>query len=259
MIRLVNIMCLLALLLAGTVLGQASAEDSLVTLSLVPDHIDVGTFYRGAKIHVSANVPNCDGAVIILQAGHENVTLNRKGRVAGIWLNVAQVEVSNVPNVYILAASDKLENICSPEVQKQLGLGVEYLRGQMKFTCEKPLSGTEFDEFLKLKTSGGTYNVDINIKLKDSGPGRQEVSAILPVPATVPPGTYNVLLYCFVDGKPVQRGTAELTIRRVGLAHLMADMAYNKSALYGVMAIVVAMLVGIGMGIVFNSRPGSGH
>jgi uncharacterized protein (TIGR02186 family) len=259
MTRLFNIFCLVSVLCVGSTMGQTSADDSIVTLSLVPDQIKVGTFYRGARIHVSANVPICDGAVIVLEAGNEKVTLNRKGRVAGIWLNVAQVEVSNVPNVYILAASDKLENICSPFVHKQLGLGFDYLRGQMKFTCEKPLSGTEFKEFLKLKTSGGTYNLDININLEDDGPGRQEVSAVLPVPATVPPGTYNVLLYCFVDGKPVHRGTAELSIERVGLAHLMADMAYNKSALYGVMAIVVAMLVGIGMGVVFNSRPGSGH
>jgi hypothetical protein len=142
-------------------------------------------------------------------------------------------------------------------VQKRLGLGIASLRDQMKFSCEKPLSGTEFDEFLKLKTSGGTYNTNIKITLSEDGPGRQDVSAVLPIPPTVPPGTYTVVLYCFVDGQAVQRGEADLSIERVGLAHLMAHMAHNSSALYGVVAIAVAMLVGIGMGLVFNS--GAGH
>ena len=255
--RVVFIVGVIVVLAAGLAVAQTTTQDSIINLTLAPDTINVGTFYRGAQVHVSANVPQCDGAVIVLQAGHEDITLNRKGRVAGIWLNVAQVEVSNVPSVYVLAASDKLENICSPEVQKRLGLGIESLRDKMKFTCEKPLSGTEFDEFLKLKTSGGTYNTDVNITLTEAGPGRQELAAVLPIPATVPPGTYSVLLYCFVDGKPVQRGSATLSIERVGLAHLMSDMAHNKSALYGIVAIAVAMLVGIGMGLVFNS--GAGH
>lgn len=255
--RIVFIVGAVVILAVGLAFGQTPARDSVANLTLAPDTIKVGTFYRGAQVHVSANVPQCDGAVIVLQAGHDNITLNRKGRVAGIWLNVAQVEVSNVPSVYIMAASDKLENICSPEVRKQLGLGIESLRDKMKFTCEKPLSGTEFDEFLKLKTDGGTYNTNIDITLTEDGSGRQDVSAVLPIPATVPPGTYTVVLYCFVDGHQVERGEAELTIERVGLAHLMANMAHNSSALYGLVAIAVAMLVGIGMGLVFNS--GGGH
>jgi uncharacterized protein (TIGR02186 family) len=251
--------CLVLALAAGSSVPAQTPDDSLVNVTLVPDHVDVGTFYRGAKVQVSANVARCDGAVLILQAGNRSVTLNRKGRVAGVWLNVAQVKVSNVPDVYILAASDRLEDICSPEVRQQLGLGLDFLRGQMKFTCEKPLTGSEFDEFLKLKSSSGTYNTDVTIKLAPAGAGRQEVSAVLPIPATIPPQTYNVLLYCFIDGKPVERGVGTLIIERVGLARFMANLAHEKAALYGVLAIVVAMVVGIGMGVIFSSMPKAGH
>jgi hypothetical protein len=101
--------------------------------------------------------------------------------------------------------------------------------------------------------------MNVKVDLVSTGSGQKELSAILPVPPTVPPGSYTVLLYCFKDGKPVERGSAELSIVRVGLARVMASLAYSEPAVYGVVAIVVAMIVGIGMGIIFSSRPGSGH
>lgn len=239
--------------------AQPAPTDSLVKLTLEPAQVHVSTFYRGADVHVSAELGECDGAVLLLTAGEEEETLNRKGRVAGIWLNVAQVTVNHVPRIYILGTSDKLENICSPEVQKELGLGEESLRERLEFTCEKPLTGSEFDEFLKLKVDNGTYNMNVKVDLTPAGPSHKELSAVLPVPPTVPPGTYTVMLYCFKDGKPIERGSAELSIVRVGLAKVMASLAHSDPAVYGVVAIVVAMIVGIGMGVIFSSRPGSGH
>jgi hypothetical protein len=45
----------------------------------------------------------------------------------------------------------------------------------------------------------------------------------------------------------------------VGVARLMVDLAHKHSALYGVLAIVVAMVFGVGMAVIFSSLPGAGH
>jgi uncharacterized protein (TIGR02186 family) len=245
--------------LAGPALrAQESETESTVTLNLAPTEIDVGIFYRGTRVRAEATVSECDGAVLVLEAEPEDVTLNRKGREAGIWLNVAQVTISNAPRVYILASSGELDDICSQAVQRDLGLGIRSLRDRMRVNCEKHLVGTEVDEFLKLKTRGGTYNTDIKIKLTPADKG-QKLAALLPVPATIPPGIYRVSLYCFKDGELTLRGSSDLTIRRVGVAEMMASLAHKHAAEYGVLAVIVAMVVGIVMGVVFHSLPGSGH
>ena len=256
-LRFASLACLLSA--ANIVAADSASVDTSVTPVLTPDTIDVGTFYNGSKVQVSATVPECDGAVVVMEAEAEEMKLNRKGRVAGIWLNVAQVVVKNAPKVYVLAASGKLENLCSPDVLAKLRLGSAYLRRQVQFTCEKPLTGTEFDEFLKLKTDNGTYNMDVGIGLKPSEPGKMELSATLPIAPTIPPGTYKVMLYCFKDGEQICRGVADLTVQRIGLARVLANLAHNHGAEYGLLAIAVAMAVGIVMGVIFNSLPGSGH
>jgi uncharacterized protein (TIGR02186 family) len=239
--------------------AEAPAVDTTIALRLAPPEIGVGIFYRGRDVQVEANIPDCDGAVLVLDADGEDVTLNRKGREAGIWLNVAQLTVSGAPKVYLLTSSKPLDELCPEDIQRGLGLGIGSLRGRITVACEKPLVGTEVDEFLKLKMQRGTYRTDTSLTLTPAGKGRQNLFARLPVPATVAPGHYRVALYCFRNGGLVSQGASELNIRRVGLADSMATLAQKHAAAYGVLAIVVAMSVGIVMGIVFHSLPGSGH
>jgi uncharacterized protein (TIGR02186 family) len=252
-----SIFCLLGLLSPAK--AQMNPEDSVVTLNVTPQQIDVGTFYSGASVQVSAEINSCEGAAIVLEADAAEVALNRKGRVAGIWLNVAKVTVSDAPSVYFLATSDKLDKICSPLEQERLRLGTRFLQRQTRISSEEELSGSEFDEFLKLKHHNGTYNTDLKIELAASSPGMQKLTTTIPIPATVPPGTYTIMMYAFSDGQPVQSGMAKIKIKRVGLAYMMANLAQNHGAEYGVLAIVVAMLVGILMGVIFHSLPKSGH
>jgi uncharacterized protein (TIGR02186 family) len=260
--RMTRILICCAVLLCScclrAVTADAATEDT-VTLRLDPAEIDVGVFYHGADIQVSAEVDECDGAVLVLEKGAEELTFNRKGRKAGIWLNVAQVTISGAPRVYLMASSGELSDICPETVQRQLGLGIASLRDRMKITSEKPLTGSEVEEYLKLKRETGTYDTEISINVAHASGNREQLSASLPIAATVPPGEYEVALYTFRDGQLTQRKTGNLVIRRVGLANLLASMAQDRAAAYGIMAILIAMLVGILMGVVFRSRPGSGH
>jgi uncharacterized protein (TIGR02186 family) len=260
MLRIVRFLSVVCLCFTAYAFGADSvAVDTAIMPTMTPDTIDVGTFYNGTEVQVTANIPECDGAVLVLEAGRDEIKLNRKGRVAGIWLNVARVTVRNVPKVYILAASDSLDRICPPHVRRRANFGTEYLRDQIQFASDMPLTGNEFDEFLKLKTRNGTYKMDIGIDLTAAQPGRMKLSATLPIAPTIPPGTYKILLYCFKDGNQIGRGESELTVKRIGLARVMANLAHDHAAEYGLLAIAVAMMVGIVMGVIFDSLPGSGH
>jgi uncharacterized protein (TIGR02186 family) len=252
---------LMLVLLCGAAIccAQPGIGTDQVAIELNPDHIDVGTFYDGATIHVSADLPACEDAVVVLEGTEEEFTLNRKGRVAGIWLNVTQVTVSNAPDVYVLAASDELDRICTPDEQRALGLGLGFLRDRINFACDRAHTGSEFDEFLQLKRDRGTYELDAPLSLTQEGPNRVKLSAMLSIAATVEPGSYDIRLYAFNDKRMISSGTTRLTIRHVGLADWLASLSRGHGAVYGSVAIIVAILVGIIMGIIFHLLPRPGH
>ncbi|MEW5994822.1 MAG: TIGR02186 family protein [Candidatus Zixiibacteriota bacterium] len=239
--------------------ANALSSESPIELTAVPAHIQVGALYHGAKVHIFAEVPTCDGAVIKVEGGNDEVVLNKKGKVAVIWLNVAQVTAKNAPQVYILAASDHLANICSPQERERLGLGIESLRKRITFESDKSLTGLEFEEFVKLKEHIGTYDVDTRIDVRPAGEDKQRLSAVLPIPSAMPPGQYTVQLFCFQDGNLVNQAAVQLSIDKVGLPLLLTSLAFEHAAAYGILAIVVAMMAGIIMGIIFSSRAGQGR
>jgi uncharacterized protein (TIGR02186 family) len=229
-------------------------QAGVIKLTAAPDHIQVGTFYHGAKVRVTADIPLCDDVVVKMEGQDEKLTLNKRGRVLGVWLNVAQVTVRNAPQAYILAASDELGNICSREKREELGLGFDALGRRMTFTSDRALTGSEFDDFLMLKEHSGTYSMSTDIDLRPANGHRQELSAVLPVPSAMPCGTYTVRLYCFEHGSVIEDAVARISIEKVGLPRLMTALAFQHPSAHGILAILAALAAGITMGFIFNSR-----
>ncbi len=241
------------------VLADSAAAAGNLDLTAEPDHIRINVFYHGAQINISAIVPDCDGTVIKIEGKSEDVMLNRKGKVALIWLNTAKVTFKNAPQVYILAASDKVANICSPQAREELGLGLDILKKRITIESEKALNGSEFDNFVKLKEHMGTYDVEIPIHLGSPGVNRQKLFTILPISSAMPPAEYIIQLYCFREGNLIARDSTQLSIEKVGLPRFLTSLSSRKPAAYGILAIVLAMMTGIIMAIIFRSRTGRTH
>ena len=192
--------------------------------------------------------------LVKIEGPTEELTLNRRGRRFGIWLNVAQVTVTDAPRAYLLAASRKLEDICSPEEQAALDLGFDALRARIGFASEQPLSGAEFDEFLKLKEHSGSYAVSTDVQLMPPTGDRQRLSTVVSIPAALPCEKYAVRLYCFVHGQLTESATTEISIERVGFPRAISALAFEHPAAHGALAVLAALAAGLTMGVIFNSR-----
>jgi uncharacterized protein (TIGR02186 family) len=237
--------------------AQSAGEDDSMTVD--PDHIKIGTFYHGTDVNITADIPLCEGVVVKIESEGKEVVLNRKAKIGFIWMNVAKVTVEGAPEVYVLASSDEVAAICSPGERERLGIGLETLESSVSFSSEKPLTGKEFRDFLKLKKHAGTYNDNISIVLEPAGDGRQTVTAELPLPSVMPSGNYTLRLYCFDAGILIEESSAQLKIEKAGLPRLESELAHEHAAAYGVAAVLVAMVAGIAMGVIFSSKGGGGH
>ncbi|OGL46968.1 MAG: hypothetical protein A2161_09395 [Candidatus Schekmanbacteria bacterium RBG_13_48_7] len=139
----------------------------------------VNTFFRGSKVSIKADIPECDGVAIKLQGEDKELVVNKTGKVAFLWMNVAQIKVHHAPTIYLLAVSDQIQNICSSEQQEMLYLGYGPSKKRILFESEKPLNGSEFDEFIKLKKHDGSYIITYDIKLDRFSETRKKISASL--------------------------------------------------------------------------------
>ena len=234
-------------------------SENITNFKVAPDYIDINVFFKGAQVFVSAEIPECDGVIIELEGKIQDIKLNKKGKEAFLWLNVAQITVKYAPSVYIIAASDKLDVICSPEELEKELIGYGALKNKIIFRSDKPLTGHEFDEFIKLKEHSGSYNIDGRVKITPSTNNRRKVSTTLNIPSFIHAGNYELFLYCFKNGNLISKASSDFKIEEVGLTLLTKKLAFGNPAIYGISAIIIALAAGFIIGLIFSRKASVRH
>ena len=223
-------------------------------LNLLPNTVDIGTFYDGATVVIKGTIPQGTNAVVEVVGSEAAVHLLRKGRRAGLWMSVGEIEVTHAPSLYmLLSSSPKIPELTG----KETPWGYAALSRQVKFRGKLTAGeqGKFFDEFMGLKKDELLYRL-LPGALKTGAPreGQVAISGKLPLPAKVPRGQYQVRLAVVKDGRLLAQKDTSLTVKMVGFPAWLFTMAQQQGALYGVLAVVIAIVTGFIMGVLFKGK-----
>jgi len=225
-------------------------------MAVEPSEVLAGMFYDGATVHVSAVVPRDAGVAMLCRGEEHPLILRKRGRVLGLlWMNVGDVSFRSVPEVYLLNTSSPLGNL--RPAPHELSVGFEALaRGCGSESVDPPL----FDELVRLKQGDGLWGTaEGAVHVQPAEEDMALATTDFRLPATAEPGVYRILLYTFRDGREELTGSADLRVRRVGLSAFIADLAVRHGTLYGIMAALVAVAVGLLTGLFFGLGSKHGH
>lgn len=252
--------CVWAVALPLLLGGRAAAVDPSApaagdaAVRVEPAEIDVGMFYRGTKLHVEATAPaGCDVALACV--GHEtNVELKRKGKVGGVlWMNVGDVAFERVPSLFLQWSDVGGLRTDSGAARDVAARGYERVEARALPATADEDTRELFHEFIRLKEHEQLY-------LSRSGPARaaSTFSADFWLPASVPPGKYEVQLLGGRGPALDVLAASTVTVKRVGLAALISSMAQTHGLLYGIASVLLAIGMGFLTGILFTASK-KGH
>ena len=247
---------ILAALLCLIASAPAGAEDAL-RFTAQPETIQVGTLYDGTSLSVTGTIP-ADGNVVLrfLGATCKHLQMKEKGKVFGLmWMNLDSLVFNGVPSVCIVNAAeisgtDGGENAKAPESMR---LGA--LEKDAVIEGEGSKHAGAFDEFVKLKKEEGLYReVAGNIHYDAPSNGLKAFRAEIPVPSRLTPGDYVLEAVTFRNGTVIARGERPIEVKLVGAPALLANLAFQHAALYGALATLIALLGGLAIGVMFQSK-----
>jgi len=238
-----------AILLVPGVAAAASAD-----LRLFPDRVDIGTFFQGVGVNIQGEIPPGCEAVVEIQGDTAQEALLRKGRRAGLWMTVGEIRVENAPNLYlVLSSAKKIPQLPGEETPWGLSAWKSRLKFQGALTDRE--IGLFFNEFLALKKSEELYDAfPGTLQIANSPAGRTALKGTFSLPAKVPPGHYQVRLSIIKDGKVLEQKNEKLEVKMVGFPALLASLAYEHAAFYGILAVVIAIATGFLMGFLFKGK-----
>lgn len=242
---------LLACMFLLTLPFLAAADTENVRM--VPNDVEIRTFFAGASLDFSAHIPKGASAILEVRGREREEHLMRKGRRAGLWMNVGQVTVQGAPSVYLCMSTDR-DFLKHQEQPAQWGYAS--IEKQVHFSGAPQESSNElFKQFLALKESEGLYGISPgSLKVTSEKDGSRNIQGTIRLPAKIPPGEYEVHLLSLETDKVVNNDTLSLSVVTKGFPALLEELAMHHELSYGFLAVIIAIVTGFAMGFFFKSK-----
>ena len=230
--------------------AQVAAPEG-IQIGLSTDEISITPGFAGEDLTIFGAIDNVDAQVarlgrydviVVLEGPPRPVTVRRKERVLGVWINVASESFENVPASYSVATTRPLQDIAKPDSYKRLSLGASYLYLQPSDPKDSPATIAEFTEALRQrKAATGLYSENVG--------GVQFLSqnlfrATVKLAPDVPVGTHKARAFLFKNGLFVKENSAQLEIRKSGFEQAVYRTAHNHGFFYGFLSVMLAMARG---------------
>ena len=242
---------LLLVLLLGCGLSPAAGRAAELVADLSDHLVAVTTGFVGTRLLLFGAVEGQGDVIVVTRGPDRSVTVRRKDRVAGIWMNRDQLTFHEVPAFYAVAASRPLDAIASEAELTRHRIGLERLR-VTAVGGHAPGEVARFhDALVRLKLNDGLYRSTVS---QVEFLGTQLFRTSIVFPANVPTGKYDVAVFLLRGGQVVSAQTSPLFVSKIGIGATISDFAHDEAAAYGVVAILVALAGGWLAAVAFN-RP----
>ena len=231
----------LAVLLA-VLLYAGPLRAAPIVVDLSEHEVRITTAFAGAELLLFGAVEEPGDVVVIVRGPTRPVTMYRKSEMFLIWVNTANMTFEDVPGFYAIASTRPLEEIAAPTVLALNEMGVENLRLELPRAKASPNVAQAWrDALIRNQQRAGLYPTEVGgVEFL----GNRLFRTDLRLPANVPTGAYEARVYFLTDGQVVSAQTTPLFVNKVGVEAVIFDFAYEQSALYGVIAILIALMAG---------------
>jgi hypothetical protein len=228
-----------------------------IQMKVQPDTINIDALYNGTTITAAGTVPADSEVIVRFVGASSDLHMKEKGKVFGLlWMNLGSLIIKDVPNVCIVCSGIDSGASDATRSQAVKDLHLAGLKEIAKIESSTAADGTgSVEELIKLKESEGLYREMTGlISYGPASDGSKTFRAEVPVPSRLSPGKYTVDVAAIKNGEIVARSELPVTVNLVGAPAFLANLAFGYGAIYGILATIIAMLSGLAIGIVFQSK-----
>lgn len=237
------------LLILWSCIAPASAETLITSLS--NHRVLINSNYTGTSIAIfgaierdAQTVARATGydVVVTVRGPRQNITVREKQRMGPIWINREQQKFPSAPAYLSVLTSRPIDEITSPQLRQRQKIGLGAIINSPDFTNERGGEDREFrDALYRVKSRDGLYLEDergVTFLTPDI------FRASIPLPATAPPGTYDVQVTLFADTVILASTITHFELVKTGFEEQVGSVARDWSLAYGSITAIIALFFG---------------
>ena len=254
---------LLVLLWVTPLWAQTDIKEPLqpeaVNIGVSSKEIAIASDFAGTNITVFGAIDHANpdilksghyDLVVSLEGPRDFITVRKKERVAGAWVNRHSVIFEHMPESFSVASTRPIEAIAKPTELLNFSVGLPRARLVPSTFSGRASEVTEYREaLLALKQRAKLYQIN---------PGGVTLGASslfqanIHIPADIPNGLHTIRALLFREGIFVAEKQLQLEVVKIGLQQDITTVAEKRPLIYGISSVLLAIFTGWVASLVFR-------
>ena len=234
-----------------SILSSNTFAQNQIVADLSQENVKISTDFQGAKILLfgAYDGKKGDDIIVIVTGPKGLVTVQKKEKILGVWVNTRKVNYINTPKYLSISSNRRIDDILNKKTQKisEIGLNNLKIRIQPGIKVEKEGNWRQALTRNMLKSNLWSINENSVTLNKDS-----LFRSYLKLPSNVITGQFEVKILHYRNSKLVSQQINSINVSKSGISAEIYDIAQNYSTLYGIFAVLLAVLVGWGSNLIFR-------
>ena len=247
------IRALLALLMLGT---PAAASEELVA-GLSQNRVSITADFSGSEIliygAVKRDAPLPEGSmpeiVVTVEGPTAPVTVRKKERRAGIWINTEAVHIGEAPSFYAIATTGPLTKVLSETENLRHQITIPRAIRAVGISDQAQDAPGFVEALIRIRRAENLYRLtERTVRLTDDTLFRTDVV----LPTNLTEGAYRVRIFLTRDGEVVDTLERRINVRKEGLERYLFNLSREQPLIYGLLSLLIAVIAGWGASAAFR-------
>ncbi len=246
-LRLALFLCLLALpLRAEEIVADLSQNRVAITANFDGSNILI---FGAIKRETAIDTLNPLSVVITISGPDEALTVRKKARVAGIWVNNAAVSVDAAPSFYAVSTTGPFAQSLSTTEDLRYKISIRRAIHSDWITQTAPGANNFVEALIRLREERNLYQLNIGgVTLSEQTLFRNSVM----LPANLVEGVYTTRIFLTRKGHVVSSYSTTLDVQKVGLERWIFNLAHRQPLYYALLSLLIAVVAGWAASAVFR-------
>lgn len=248
---------LVASLLAFVMLLALPARGEEVVAGLSQNRVSITATFVGSEIlifgAVKRDAPPPEGdplrVVVVVEGPSGPITVRRKAKRYGIWVNTDAVVVDAAPSFYAVATSAPLRDAISEIDDLRHHVSIPQAI-RLVGEAEEGVDPRDFAEaVVRIRTNAGLYTVQEGaVELVEDTLFNTRIA----LPANLTEGEYRTRIYLTRGGYVASQYETIINVQKVGLERWVFNLAHEQPLVYGLLSLFIAIAAGWGASTAFR-------
>lgn len=228
-----------------------------VVLGLSRDKVAITTSFDGSDILIFGAVKREEPilqdspleVVITVEGPSHPVTVRRKEKRLGIWVNTDVVDVDAAPSFYAVATTGPLREVLSETENQRHKITIDHAIRSVGAPMDIANAQSFSEAVIRIRERNGLYQTLENQVALDQ---QTLFRTAIDMPANLTEGSYTARIFLTRNGAVVSKYETTIDVQKVGLERFLFTLSRQQPMVYGLMALFIAIAAGWGASTAFR-------